>query len=190
MEEPTVRPGSSRRQLLRTAGAAGLAAFGASAVIADPASAAELTAILAPIGPVRVYDTRVEGGRMLVDEQRTLIGTAMPDELAHLYNVTVTETDGSAGFLTVFPGDVEWPGTSSVNWFGPGQTLANSAYTELGAAEQTIRLRAGGPAGSSTHVVLDLMAVLTIVDLDEPPGAALASLGDRPVRQLRSVASD
>lgn len=182
MEQPAVREGSSRRKLLRTAGAAGLAAFGASAVIADPASATELTAILAPIGPVRVYDTRVEGGRMLVDEQRTLIGTAMPDELAHLYNVTVTGTDGSAGFLAVFPGDVDWPGTSSVNWFGAGQTLANSAYTELGA-EQTIRLRTGGPAGSSTHVVLDLMAVLTIVDLDVSPGAALTALAGRGERR-------
>jgi hypothetical protein len=188
-----VREGSSRRQLLRTAGAAGLAAFGATTVLADPASATELTAILAPIGPVRVYDTRLEGGRMLVDEQRTLVGTAEPDELAHLYNVTVTETDGSAGFLALFPGDVEWPGTSSVNWFGPGQTLANSAYTKLGGTEQLIRLRTGGPAGSSTHVVLDLMAVLIIIDLDEPPSAALTALAggcDRQDRRLRSVASD
>ena len=186
--------GVARRKLLRTAGAVGVAAVGATALAARPAAAADFHGGTASGRSVRVYDTHGGEGRMSANQQRTLVGGTMPDDIAHLYNVTVTETAGSAGFLAVFPGDIAWPGTSSINWFGPGQTLANNAYTMLALGDQAIRLRTGGPAGSSTHVLLDLVGVLTVIDLDSAGVAsaltALAGGGDGRDRRLRSVASD
>jgi len=193
--ERDVEPATpSRRRLLRTAGVAGVAAMGAvgaSTLLADPAGAVDLTAVLLPVGPVRVYDTRGGEGRLSANQQRTLVGGALDGDIAHLYNVTVTETAGSAGFLAVFPGDIAWPGTSSINWFGPNQTLANNAYTFLADGDGAIRIRAGGPAGSSTHVVLDLVGVLQVFDFDAALlGARLAASAERRDRPLRSIAND
>jgi hypothetical protein len=158
--------------------------------LARPAAAQDVQVVFVPFGPARVYDTRQAGGRIFADQQRNLVGAAASGEYAHMYNVTLTETQGAGGFLSVFPGDLAWPGTSSVNWFGPGQTLANSAYTWLAIADQSIRIRAGGPAGSSTHVVLDLVGVLTILDVSGTVAVRDLADSDPRGRQLHVLDGD
>jgi hypothetical protein len=177
--------------MLGKAGLATLAAAGGAAVLAQPAAAVDLSVVLLPIGPLRVYDTREGPGRLNAGEERTLTGGAAPEEIAHLYNVTLAETTGAGGFVAVFPGNISWPGTSSLNWFGPNQTIANNAYTLLGdETEPSIKLRAGGPPGASTHVILDLVGTLVVLDLDptaEGARALSARLGASAPRQLREV---
>jgi hypothetical protein len=165
-EETDGRFVTSRRHLLTKAGAAAVAAAGGTALLADPASGADLQVVYLPFGPERVYDSRLAGGRLSANQERTLGGAAFPDEFAHMYNLTITDTRGAGGFLSLFPGDISWPGSSSINWFGPGQTLANNAYSWLSDDDQqSVRVRAGGPTGSSTHFVLDLAAILVVIDL-------------------------
>jgi hypothetical protein len=69
---------------------------------------------------------------------------------AVLVNVTLTETTGS-GYVAVFPAGTLWPGTSTVNWWGPGQSVANAITVMHGNNKLTLRAGVG-----TTHVVLDL----------------------------------
>jgi hypothetical protein len=54
-------------------------------------------------------------------------------------NVTVTNTESddaarTGGYCAIW-GSADpnsWPGTSSVNWIGPGQTVANTVVTPVG----------------------------------------------------------
>ena len=72
---------------------------------------------------------------------------------AVLYNLTVTNT-GAAGFLGLFPAGGTWPGNSSINWTGPGQTVANGGACALGLDRQ-INVRS---AGGSTDFIVDITA--------------------------------
>lgn len=73
-----------------------------------------------------------------------------------MVNVTIVDTVGS-GFLTVGnPGPGGRPTTSNVNWTTAGQTLANLAVVRL--HDRELALFAGG--GGSTHVVVDLLALI------------------------------
>ena len=49
---------------------------------------------------------------------------------AYVYNVTVTAPKGG-GYIAAYPAGTTRPNASNVN-FGPGQTVANSAFTEAG----------------------------------------------------------
>jgi hypothetical protein len=69
-------------------------------------------------------------------------------------NLTVTETEG-AGFVAVFPGDVAYPGNSSINWFAPNANIANGVIT---AVDATGQVKIGGV--NPTHVVIDVLAAL------------------------------
>ena len=176
---------TSRRQMLGRAGVATLAAAGGAVMLADHASAQDLQVVFIPFGPQRVYDTRDGEGRLSANQERNLVGAAAPNELAHLYNVTITETQGAGGYLSVFPGDISWPGSSSINWFGPNQMLANNAFTWLADDDQSINLRAGGPGGSGTHIVLDLVGILVILDLGLTAlDARQLGIGDRGAPRL------
>jgi hypothetical protein len=123
--------------------------------------------------PVRLHDSRVThawapplDGRLSSGGQRNL-STERDDagestELivgsysGALVNVTIVDTVGS-GFLSVGnPGLGGKPTTSNVNWSTAGQTLANLAVVNL--FESNLSLFAGG--GGSTHVVVDLLALI------------------------------
>ncbi len=80
-----------------------------------------------PLDPVRVDDSRVTGGKISNNQERDMQTFLSASILAVTVNLTITETEGG-GFLAVFPGDIAWPGTSSVNWFGPNQNLCNNAF--------------------------------------------------------------
>jgi hypothetical protein len=160
------RPSTLPRRVLFAKGAVAAAALtGAAVVNATPAAAAPLAPLLVPFGPQRLYDSRdSQLGPLLVGQERLLAGQPIPNELAYLLNVTVTATTGS-GWINVFSADISWPGTSTVNWSGPGQEIANTAYTFLRPSDRGIVVRAGGAAGSSTHFVIDLTGMLSMFDL-------------------------
>jgi hypothetical protein len=82
-----------------------------------------------------------------------------PDEaVAVTFNVTVTQTEG-AGFVQIEGFGNATGSTSTVNWSGPGQTVANGgvalltpAFDELGA----LGVYLGGATNAKAHVVLDI----------------------------------
>ena len=65
--------------------------------------------------------------------------------------LTVTETEGAGGFLAVRPAGTGYAGTSSINWFGPGQNIATTVLSALGGSSQLI-VRAFNP----THFLIDV----------------------------------
>lgn len=117
---------------------------------------------LVAVTPARVYDSRAGGGKLRDGEQRIItLGTALTGETvvpvgasAAALTLTVTGTEGPGGYVAVFPGGGNWSGTSSVNWFGPGQNLATTAIVALGA-NQDVVLRGGANA---TDVIVDVTA--------------------------------
>lgn len=178
-----------RRALLRggsVAVAAAAATVGTSVMTAGPASAAPLAPIYIPVGPIRVYDSRTGGGRISRNQTRNVLaGFADPEDLAFCLNVTITQTVGASGFLSIFPGDETWGGASSINWDRPGQTVANNAYTWVGVDDGSINVRCGASTGGSTHFILDLIAVTFIADLGLLGPTQLRSKGSQMSRSIQ-----
>lgn len=88
-------------------------------------------------------------------------GSPMPTSvniLAVTYNVTVVSTLGT-GYLMVGPGGTT-PTSSHINWFASSQVLANAGTVRIYPGDigdvQTIEVRAGGGAGTSTHFIVDV----------------------------------
>lgn len=118
------------------------------------------------------------GGRIGRNQTRNLGGEfAEPEEFAYCFNVRLTGTVGSTGYLSLFPGDEEWPGTSSINWDRQGQTIANNAFTWLSLVDGSINVRCGATTGGSTHFILDLVAIGFMMDV-----GALARAGMKTAR--------
>lgn len=132
--------------------------IGSNRKLAGPATAGSLH----PIVPARVYDSRLSGGPLSVSGLRTISiasattgGTVVPSgATAVAYNLTVTATVGT-GWLGVIPAGSTFGGTSSINWFGPGQTLANGGIVKLGGDRQC-DVWIGGKAGGSTEFIVDI----------------------------------
>jgi hypothetical protein len=163
--------GLDRRHLLMAGGAAAaVAAAGATVLGAGPASAVPLVPVLAPVSPVRLFDSRESVlGPIANGYTDTLTGSSTT-YLAFLLNVTVVDTQGF-GWITVFSADLtSVPGTSTLNWYGPNQTMVNTAYTYIRASDAGIKVNCGG--GGQANYVLDLTAVLFMYDA----GAAAASI--------------
>ncbi len=123
-----------------------------------------------PFGPIplnpqaRKLDTRFPGpltGKFQAGKTRTL--TLSPElpagAAAALLNVTVTDTVGS-GFLIVYPAGTTRPGTSNINWFGSGQTIANNATVAVSAGG-AVQIYCGGGGAPQAHVIVDLLGYLT-----------------------------
>jgi hypothetical protein len=100
------------------------------------------------ISPQRVYDSRGTDGKLADAQERTLsvagsnpaAPAAGPGATAVAITLTVTNTEGVGGFLAVRPAGTPYAGTSSINWFGPGQNLAATVISQLGGDRQlTIR---------------------------------------------------
>src|SRR6478672_1194954 len=112
------------------------------------------------ISPKRVYDSRTSAaGKLAAGEDRTIsIATSGGTEVvpagatAVAMTFTVTDTEGNGGFVAVRPAGTPYEGTSSINWFGPGQNLATTVISALGGDRQ-VNLW-GGVA--PTHVVVDI----------------------------------
>lgn len=65
---------------------------------------------------------------------------------------TITQTEGGGGFVSVRPAGTSYENTSSINWFGPGQSTATTVVSALGGDRQ-LNLRGGAQA---THVIVDV----------------------------------
>lgn len=92
---------------------------------------------------------------------------ASTDILAITYNLTVVSTL-STGFLMVGPGG-STPTSSHINWFGASQVLANAGTVRIYPGDigdvQSITVKAGGPAGSSTHFIVDITGWYEVANL-------------------------
>jgi hypothetical protein len=112
--------------------------------------------------PCRVIDTRggvgALGGPALVGGATRMFGVGdtcgIPlSATAISVNVTVTEAP-TAGYVGLYPGDIAWPGVSTIN-FAAGQTRANNAVAQLsGDGTATLAVR-NGSAGT-VHFILDV----------------------------------
>jgi hypothetical protein len=108
---------------------------------ATKAAVAATGDVYVPITPFRTMDSRLysdgfmQGGyEIYFDVLTDLWGAAKvpSNAVAVTYNLTVTETVGS-GYLSIYPGDSTWPGTSAVNWQSSGETIANGGTVALGS---------------------------------------------------------
>jgi hypothetical protein len=122
--------------------------------LAGPATAGAFSAI----SPQRVYDSRV-GPKIATDEERVVSMAATPGgapvvpagALAVAITLTVTETEDVGGFLAARPAGSAYAGTSSINWFGPGQNIATTVLSALGGDRQ-LAVR----AFNRTHFLIDV----------------------------------
>jgi hypothetical protein len=125
--------------------------------LAGPTTAGAFTAI----NPDRVFDSRNGAGKLASGEERTLsvatsiFGPAVvpAGATAVTMTLTVTQTEGAGGYLAVRPSGAPYQGTSSINWFGPGQNLATTVVSALGG-DREIVVRGGD---ASTHFIVDVV---------------------------------
>ena len=89
----------------------------------------------------------------LTPSATTKVGAVPAGATSATVTVTIDGTTAS-GFLTLFAGNASQPASSSINWFGTGQILANMNIVAL-AADGTIKVTAGGPG--SAQVILDVL---------------------------------
>jgi len=110
--------------------------------------------------PCRVFDTRNEngplGGPAITSTGRSFTVTGVcgiPASAKSIaINVTVTASD-SKSWIAVFPGEIAWPGNSTVNYLA-GQTRANNAVVRLASdGSGTIKVRSGT---GTVHVIVDV----------------------------------
>ena len=120
------------------------------------------------ISPVRAFDSRWAGNTRLsasasskvvsVADAHDLNGIVTtadvvpPGATAIAYNLTVTRTSGQ-GFLSANPGDATAITSSSINWFGENQDIANGLIVALDGSRQ-IKIFFGG--GGSTDFIVDV----------------------------------
>jgi len=131
--------------------------------IGGPSTAGSFHAIV----PIRAFDSRWAGNARLsggsdivvsVADAHDLDGVVVtgdvvpPGATAIAYNITVTRTVGT-GYLSVNPGSAAAATSSSINWFGDNQDIANGLIVGLDAHRQ-VRIFAGG--GGSTHYIVDV----------------------------------
>lgn len=166
-----------------------LAGAGSSPTAFPAAAEAGAESSFVPIAPYRTLDTREDGDPVDADDndadkvgmddpegENPLFvpvpialeqdGDQIPDTAtAVTYNVTVTETEG-AGFVQIDTSPGDQGATSTVNWTGPDQTIANSGVVLLGEAfDDTgfITVYVDGVDGAAAHVVIDITGYFTPV---------------------------
>jgi hypothetical protein len=167
--------GFDRRRFLRHGGlVAGGAALSAAVVASGAGAQVSAQAVdytYYPAGPARVYDSRNSPlGPLNNGQGRTLVTgyeSLDPPPIAVTLNLTVTQTVG-AGWLALFPADIPFAGTSSINWFGNNQDLANNAFVAIplngDSNDGKINVVAGGIAGARAHFVLDIIGASAGID--------------------------
>ena len=114
-----------------------------------------------PVTPqARKLDTRQPGpltGRIVNGSTKVLpLTPELPAGASlALVNLTVTNTEGF-GFLTLYPAGQTAPGTSSINWYTTGQTVANSATVAVSAGG-AVAIHGGGAGAAKADVIVDLL---------------------------------
>lgn len=120
-----------------------------------------------PVTPYRAYDSRYKDGKLsrgsrivpIADRVRPPTGTVTARGIvpatasAIAYNLGVYATEAS-GYLAVTPPTTLIVSASSLNWFGPDQSLSNGLVAPIDAA-RTVKVFAGGRG--ATHFVIDVL---------------------------------
>ena len=113
--------------------------------------------------PTRVYDSRagnpplsvtkgpLSNGTRVIDLMTGIVPGVMPYPRGVLVNLTVVNTSAS-GFLALYANGTSFPGTSSINWFAPGEIVANTTYAAVDTAGQAVALV---PANAATDFFID-----------------------------------
>jgi len=118
--------------------------------------------------PLRAVDTRQTSGPVQPTSPLTIdipgpAGVGAQDVVAVAYNLTVTGTQGS-GFAVAYPAADTQPASSTVNWTGPNQTVANSFVGAVDDLQLNVAV-----AGTPADIVLDVMGYY-VVDTSEQSG--------------------
>jgi hypothetical protein len=158
-----------RRAFLTRGGlVAGGAALGA-ALTMSPAGAqvSGVQFTYFPVGPARVYDSRNpgKGGPLLNGATRPLftgLQKADPRPIAITVNLTVT-LKRQKGWIAAYPNDEAFSGTSSINWFGDFQDLANNAFVAI-PDDGVVNFRCGGLPGAQADFVVDFIGASAPID--------------------------
>jgi len=100
------------------------------------------------------YDSRASGGK-IGDGQERQHHVSPAGAGAAVITLTATGTTGG-GYLAAFSAAGAWPGNSSINWFGPGQSLATTVIVPVSPAGD-IKIRCGG---SPTDYLIDVVGYL------------------------------
>lgn len=109
------------------------------------------------VGPISVGQNRL----VPVKDARDSAGvvnqlSAVPlDAKSVAANVTVTDTVGSFGYLSINPGGDLVERASIINWSSPGLTIANGVTLTLNATRE-LSVLCGGVAGNSTQFIIDI----------------------------------
>jgi len=152
--------------------------------VATPSAAPSAGRVTAVV-PSRVLDTRNTGTPVgqgqQIDVQITGAGGVPGAAAAAVLNVTATGPT-AAGYLTVWPAGAPRPLASNLN-FGPGQTIPNRVFVQLGTGGKVSIFNANG----STHVVADVNAWVT--DATAPASSSGLYTGLSPVRILDTRAT-
>lgn len=126
----------------------------------DASATPSAEGLFVPVEPQRLADTRstaaVPSGGQLVLDPAGKAGVPATGAAGLFANVTATSTTGP-GYLQVFPTGQGTPGaSSSVNFTGPGQTIATANIASLGVGGQ---LTIYTP--TRTHVIVDVFGYFT-----------------------------
>jgi hypothetical protein len=95
-----------------------------------------------------------EGSRRRELEVRGARPRSQPKRWAEGSRMTESSSSGG-GFLTLHPGDVGPPGTSTIN-FAAGQVLANNGVLRLATGAGTLALTPSVSGNGTVHVVIDV----------------------------------
>lgn len=130
--------------------------------LAGPTTAGSLVSLPAP---ARVYDSRPSfppattpknplqaGTPRTIDLKGNASGVPAGAQAVLVSLVATGTTTGVGGFMSIYRNGVAWPGTSNLNWSGPGATVAVTTLTSVDN-----QARANLYAGSATDVVLDVL---------------------------------
>lgn len=142
---------------LRVACPIGTSVFAASIGYEPPTALPDGSLSFLPLDPpTRPLDTRQPGytlGKLAAEEVRVLDLGLPASARAAVINLTITGTESSFGYVSVYAAGIPWPGNSSINWSSPELTAANSVITAVDD-QGRIAIR-GGEA--STHVIVDVL---------------------------------
>jgi len=116
----------------------------------DASAPVSVTGRYVGLTPARVLDTRYGvGGVPTLSRGQTVVGIAGLGGIpagagAAILTLTVTNATQAADFLSAYPSDAVYPGTSDLNFYS-GETRANHAVVRLGADGRLSLYAAVGP---------------------------------------------
>jgi hypothetical protein len=126
-----------------------------------PGTWIKLSGTFIPLNPsVRAYDSRTSSGGpgplnagATATVSLNVTGGVPKGASAALVNLTIVDTQGAGGYLTLYAANASNPGTSNINWSSPGTILANNATVAVDP-NAAINVYAGN---QSTDFIIDIL---------------------------------